>query len=203
MTVKFFPLFFKDDVGLSPIKLQIIYVIVPLAMVFFAHIFTKLAKVLGRVQTIILTRILGLGALFSMVFCEDYLLSNAPLLILIYIFRTGVMNATYPLDESLLMDFVPKDERARWKSLSSVAVCGWCGSAWIGGILADKYDYSFTFLITAILQGIGSVGYLWLLPLVPIDEKQGAKGKTTEEKDSLYEPLLGSDNNDSVLQIVV
>jgi hypothetical protein len=37
------------------------------------------------------------------------------------------------------MDFVPKQERARWKSLESVGAFGWCGSAALGGILADKY----------------------------------------------------------------
>ena len=36
------------------------------------------------------------------------------------------------------MDFVPKNERARWKSLESVSQFGWCGSAVLGGYLADK-----------------------------------------------------------------
>ena len=29
---------------------------------------------------------------------------------------------------------------------------GWCGSAALGGYLADKFDYNFTFLITAMIQ---------------------------------------------------
>lgn len=51
------------------------------------------------------------------------------------------MNCTYPLTESILMDTVPRDKRARWKSLESVTAFGWCGSAVIGGALADRYDY--------------------------------------------------------------
>jgi hypothetical protein len=39
------------------------------------------------------------------------------------------MNCTYPLEESILMDFVPSDTRARWKSLDSISVFGWCGAA--------------------------------------------------------------------------
>ena len=78
------------------------------------------------------------------------------------------------------MDFVPKDTRSRWKSLDSIASFGWCGSAALGGYLADKYDYSFTFMITAVLQGLGGVLLLLLLPLVPVDEnfKEKERGYT-------------------------
>ena len=50
----------------------------------------------------------------------------------IYLLRTGLMNCTYPLEESILMDFVPKETRARWKSLDSISQFGWCGSAALG-----------------------------------------------------------------------
>ena len=48
------------------------------------------------------------------------------LLVVVYLVRTGLMNCTYPLEESILMDFVPSHTRARWKSLDSVGVFGWC-----------------------------------------------------------------------------
>jgi len=88
----------------------------------------------------------------------------------IYLFRTGIMNCTYPLEESIAMDFVPKDQRARWKSLDSVCAFGWCGSAALGGVLADKYGYAYTFLITAIVQGAGLLLWATLIPLVPRNE---------------------------------
>ena len=91
-------------------------------------------------------------------------------LVPIYVLRTALMNATYPIQESVLMDFVPRDQRARWKSLDSVASFGWCGSAAFGGWLADKFDYTYTFLITAILQSIGVAVWCLLLPLVPRKE---------------------------------
>ena len=68
------------------------------------------------------------------------------------------------------MEFVTKDERARWKSLDSVASFGWCGSAAFGGWLADKYDYTYTFLITALMQTVGIFVWCLLLPLVPRTE---------------------------------
>lgn len=86
------------------------------------------------------------------------------------------MNASYPLTQSILMDFVPKDERARWKSLDSVTMFGWCGSAALGGMVADRYDYTYTFLITAIIQSIGTAVWALLLPLVPRKEGSSVEG---------------------------
>ena len=62
----------------------------------------------------------------------------------LYILRTALMNCTYPVEESILMDYVPKNTRARWKSLESVSQFGWCGSALAGGLLADRYGYART-----------------------------------------------------------
>jgi len=50
MTVKYFPLFFKNDCGMTPAQVQAIYVAVPLAMVAASTGATKLGKVLGRVE---------------------------------------------------------------------------------------------------------------------------------------------------------
>ena len=81
------------------------------------------------------------------------------------------MNCTYPLSTSLLMDVVPAKSRARWQSLNSVVRFGWCGSAAVGGILADKYGYAKTFLFTAGLQTVGLCVLLTVYPLVPRMEK--------------------------------
>lgn len=189
MTVKFFPLFFKNDANLTPTEVQVIYLIVPIVMVACSGIGQKMSKSLGRVQTIITVKSLGLSLLYILVFQVDYLVKTPLLLVPIYVLRTGLINSTYPLQESILMDFVPKNERARWKSLESVSQFGWCGSAVLGGYLADKYDYTFTFLITAILQSVGVVGYTLLLPLVPRSEKALADARASSTSD-LTRPLL-------------
>ena len=189
MTVKFFPLFFKNDCKLTPTEVQVIYLIVPIVMVACSGLGSKLAKSAGRVQTIITVKTLGVSLLFSMVFFEDYLQQTPLLLVPIYILRTGLINSTYPLQESILMDFVPKNERARWKSLESVSQFGWCGSAVLGGLLSDKFDYSFTFLITAILQSVGVLGYSLLLPLVPRSEKDLAEQVRLDNTRGIYRAL--------------
>jgi len=172
MTVKFFPLFFKEEVGMTPSQVQFIYVLVPITMVLFSGVGEKISSTgFGRVQTMIILNSLGVSCLFAMVFAKKYLDSHPIILVAIYVLRTALMNSTYPLDESILMDYVPKNERARWKSLDSVASFGWCGSAALGGWLTDKYDYTFTFLITAIIQSVGVLFYFALVPLVPRKEQ--------------------------------
>jgi hypothetical protein len=111
------------------------------------------------------------------------------------------MNSTYAIQESVLMDFVPKSTRARWKSLESVASFGWCGSAVLGGVLADASSYSSTFFFTAGFQFAGTIVLGLLVVVVPRVEKKGPGRQGREEADmtekrrlvelDLEEPLLG------------
>jgi MFS family permease len=124
------------------------------------------------------------------------------LMVAIYIARTTLMNCTYPLEEAILMDYVPKATRARWKSLDSIMVFGWCGSAAIGGIIADKYDYSATFLVTAALQALGTLVFAYLYFVIPRHQDiegtsqhdepshQRTTPRETASSDVLVEPLV-------------
>lgn len=60
---------------------------------------------------------------------------------------------------------------------------GWCGSAIFGGWLADKYDYSFTFLITAFIQAIAVLIWFALISLVPKEEERINKSENDDEND--------------------
>lgn len=201
MTIKFFPLFFKDEVGMSPSQVQVIFFAVPVVMVICSTLSSKIAAAgLGRVQTQLLSRLMGVFFLYAMVFFKTYLDDHPFLLVPVYIMRTSLMNACYPLQESILMDFVPKEVRARWKSLDAVSAFGWCGSAAFGGWLADKYDYTYTFFLTAILQTMGLAVWALLLPLVPRHENESTHRQSNVENSTspsseptaaaLEEPLL-------------
>ena len=140
-------------------------------MVVFSGISTKIAAAgVGRVQTTLFLCTTGVSCLFAMVFFRDYLDAHPFVLVPIYIIRTALINAPYPLQESILMDYCPKDQRARWLSLESVSQFGWCGSAAVGGWISDRYDYQHTFFITALIQTIGILILTLLLPLVPRKE---------------------------------
>lgn len=106
------------------------------------------------------------------------------------------MNCTYPLEESILMDFVPKSRRARWKSLDSIGIFGWCGSAALGGYLADVNGYAFTFLITAGVQYFATILQGLLIFLVPRSEARVSLRSRIPSQittASTIEPLSASD----------
>jgi len=164
MTIKFFPLFFKTDCKMSPAEVQTIYFVVPIAMALCSKLGTRLAMAIGRVQAILVIRALGLSCFVAMVVLYHF--GHIWLVVVAYVMRTALMNCAYPLRESILMDYVAKDTRARWKSLESVTIFGWCGSAAFGGYLADVHSYTFTFIITIIIQCGGALIYFSLISLV-------------------------------------
>jgi len=188
-TVKFFPLFFKNQVGLSPIETQLVYVVVPLAMVAAMSCAQSAHPRLGRVQTMVAAKLTAVGLLVAMIFVTKSKYKRSGwVMVPIYVVRTALANCTYPIEESILMDYVPRDRRARWKSLESIASFGWCGSALLGGIIADAFSYSTTFGLTAALQTASAVLNMGLIVVVPKKEadlklQAGSAGGAADDDD--------------------
>ena len=93
----------------------------------------------------------GIGLLYWM-WLHPAIWRMPGLIVPVYIVRTAIMNCNYPLQKSILMDYVSKATRARWNSLESVTAFGWSGSAALGGVLLHRYGYGATFSITATMQ---------------------------------------------------
>jgi len=81
------------------------------------------------------------------------------------------MNSCPGIRKSVLMDFVPKSSRGKWNAVDGVTQFGWSGSAFIGGLLIDKYGYGYTFLITAVLQFTGISILIPLIYILPPERK--------------------------------
>lgn len=172
-TIKFFPLFFKSTCHMGPIAVQLMAAAAPLIMALFSTIVERLANRFGRVPVMTFTEALGVACLALLATIAERGVST-PVIIGVYLLRTGLMNCTYPLEDSVLMDFVPPATRARWQSLDSVSSATWAGSAALGGLLADRYGYTSTFLITAALQGLAVLTRATLLFIVPRHERPPA-----------------------------
>jgi MFS family permease len=201
-SVKYFPLYFKE-LGLGSAAVQGIFLAVPLSISVFSFVAQKVSKVVGRVETTVASYILGTSLLFYMTWlsrnvgnasdgtrqlpelCADgssFWIDNPRQVILIisvYLVRTGIINASYPLLESILMDSVASNQRARWKALESIAAFGWTGSALAGGILSDEHSYQYTFAITATLQLIGGLLLLPIRSLVESEQQGNEPGMST------------------------
>ena len=110
--------------------------------------------------------------------------------------RSGCINASFPMQESLLMDNVPSSDRAFWKSLDAISMFGWCGSALIGGWLVDRTEdqiaYDDIFLYTALIQFIG--GCVMYIPLLFILDnfESSSCGSSDSGSDDSKDKLSGS-----------
>lgn len=189
MTIKFVPLFFATEIDLSPTFVQVLNMSVSGVLMVATFVAQRASKNVGRVQVVIFCRTCGIVLLLSLSQIVSHGIRSWKIVVPVYLLRAGFMNCAYPLDESILMDNVKQSDRSKWKALDSVAVVGWCGSAFIGGILADAFSYDFAFLITAIMQGLSCIIYSFLTPLV-LDEKPQDKPK--EEK-------TGMDDDDELV----
>jgi len=170
MTIKFFPLFFKNEAKLSPVTTLLIYVctfpLMSLCSKLAQHVSDPSTGCMARPAVCLLTSYSGISLLVIMSLMKS-IWQTWYLICPIYVVRTAIMNCNYPIRKSMLMNFVPKKTRGRWNSIDSITRFGWSGSALLGGYLADSYGYGFSFLVTAAIQFMG-VSMWWLLvPLVP------------------------------------
>ncbi|EER17257.1 conserved hypothetical protein [Perkinsus marinus ATCC 50983] len=166
MTVKFFPLFFKNDYNFSPTQVQLLWAFYGLTFGLFTWFCDKVANHVGRVQAGILFSTLGVICLFCLAWVRWL-----PAVVFTFLLRGAVQNAIYPVDRSIIMDFVPSHQRGRWNALESLSSMTWSGSAVIGGYLMDNHDYRYTFVVTAYIYLVALLMRLPLLKLVPKEEK--------------------------------
>jgi MFS family permease len=190
MTIKFFPLFFKNECGLTVSGVQGVYIATYLVMAAFAEVARRAATRVGRTQTILACALCGVSLLVVMAVLgrfdvgwaevrtadgtvrrvETHPLWRAWYVIVpVYVARTAIMNCCRGLRKSIVMDYVSKKDRGKWNALDGVTKLGWSGSAFLGGWLVDNYGYEYAFVATAVLQAIASSVWLLLIPLVPIE----------------------------------
>ena len=161
MSIRYIAIFLYDNLHLSPVAVQVVYLVNPILQVFLRQKAQILAKTYGRCGVTVALKWIGITLMIAMVVLYKL---GAPQIVvcLALILRTCFMNSPSSLTKSVLMDHVPKEERAKWASLESVSMVSWSGSAAIGGILVDSEGILFNFCFTALLQFIAT-GPLLLL----------------------------------------
>ncbi|KAL0019911.1 hypothetical protein WJX77_007083 [Trebouxia sp. C0004] len=192
MTIKFFPIFFLKQVGLAPIATNFVMAATPLAVAAVAAGSPQLANVIGRVQTILLFKLCAV-ALLALIGWFPGVWTKLSIIIPAYVVRTAIMDSAFPLQKSILMDYVSKGSRARWNSLDGVLIFGWSGTALLGGMLIDKIGFGGAFCLTALTQ---CIGVCFLLPLLFIVPKHQAGHLLNRSGLTAYSvtPELGSHN---------
>jgi len=182
MTVKFFPIFFLHVLRLDPIHVQFIYLCNPLLTATAAACMTRCSKKHGRIEVTVVVTVTGISMLMLLAYLthltEESQKANpgeventgwTVLMIGIFLCRSSIMNSTKPLTKSILMDFVPKNQRGKWNALQSVNVFSWAGSAVIGGYLIDRFGFAGIFGATGLMQLCATIPLLLVRRHIPME----------------------------------
>lgn len=160
MTVAFFPLYFSSEVGLSPAATASVFAAAPLLVAVAGLLGMPLARVLGRAGASVALAGAGTASIFLLA-----VRLPAGAAVAVYLVRTAVMNATFALDQSVMMDVVAKKDRAKWASLDNLTSFTWTGSAVLGGYLVQALSFRQTFLITGCIYIVGTGLRSLIIPL--------------------------------------
>ena len=163
MTVRFFPIFFKEDYNMLPTTVNIIYFFVALFTGILAIYVTKYVNKFGKIQSIIFVQVIAIISLFIIA-----LIPPLSILIPIYLIRGSFMNSSQPVKNAMIMDLVPKRNRGLFQSLQVLSErFFWSFSAGVGGILLTFTSYPVLFASTATIYIIGTLPFLLIINKLP------------------------------------
>jgi MFS family permease len=159
MTVRFFPVFFKEQYTMLPILVNAVMGTTTVATAILSVITQRIALRIGRIETMFLSQGTAVIALVGIIFYP-------PLIILIplFIYRGASMNATNPLNRSIAMDLIPKKHRGKWNALDQLSFSlFWNLSAGIGGfIIGPENNFRACFIGTAFVYTVATLMLLFL-----------------------------------------
>ncbi|ORC88150.1 uncharacterized protein TM35_000182070, partial [Trypanosoma theileri] len=134
MTMRYIPLFFVNDYGVSPVVLTTSYIITSIISALLSSLVRYVGEYyMGRLPAVICVRLIGTTLLLLMGLTHLHL----GILLPIFIIRNSTMNCTRGVTRSVIMDCVRKESRAKWSAFESFSSFTWAGSAVIGGYVAD------------------------------------------------------------------
>lgn len=177
-TVAFFPVLFADPkigYGLQPLFTYLIFGITNIVTGFAGIFAQRMIRILGRIGSMFFTQGLAiiclLGLVVNLILYQSSLITiefSIALLVVFYISRNALMNASGPVSRSIVMDIVPAKSRAKWNSLETLAWgMFWSVSASIGGFIVDNFGFLYVFFFTATLYTIATLILLSIKNRVP------------------------------------
>mmetsp|Transcript_9203 Transcript_9203/g.14146 ORF Transcript_9203/g.14146 Transcript_9203/m.14146 type:complete len:538 (+) Transcript_9203:169-1782(+) len=178
MSIRYFPIFFVTNLNLSPVYVQVLYILSSLGGIFFKYVAQRASKPWGRCRVTVFFKWISISLMVTMIVSYHF---GWPTYFTctLFVLRTSLMNSTTPLTKSLLMDVVPKENRAKWSAIESVSMFSWSGSAALGGILVGLKGILFNFSITAGIQFIAT------LPLLAIVWRDADKDECSSTNASM------------------
>jgi len=181
MTVRYFSLYFTQVLRFSPAQLCMLNAVCRLFIAAFAQLGKPLSVLLGRCN---LALVLHVGSAIATLGIYGGGLFNPSVLFACacYLLRFACLHARDPVLYSITMDCVPQSQRSRWAALNSLRTLSFSASAVLGGFLADRHGYQFSFTVTIISLLACTI---FMLPaLIWFPRKEGIS-ETQVSRDSL------------------
>jgi MFS family permease len=168
MTVRFFPIFFKEIYNLPPTAVNLIFFFSFIISGFMGLIIHRIAKLVGKIEAIVLVQGFAILMLLGIATIPELWL-----VIPLFLLRGSFMNSSQPLKDSLLMDMVPKKYRGKFNSLTVFSQqFVWNLSAGVGGILLDSTGFPILYVTTATIYILGTFPFLFVRHLVKKPNKK-------------------------------
>ena len=170
MTVKFFPVFFRNVYGFQPVAVQLVIgsgLLLTAAATWLAQ---RVSRRRGRGELIVIVQALAIVCLVGMAAYPV-----AAIAVPLFLARGALMNAATPLSRTIVMDYVPRRRRAVWSSLQTIAWgLFWNVSAMVGGFLVGQDNFRRVFLVTAVVYVVGAGIIVPFVPAVHRETQQSA-----------------------------
>nr|CCA17688.1 Major Facilitator Superfamily (MFS) putative [Albugo laibachii Nc14] len=160
ITASFLPLFLVKDYDPSFVQMQSLFVVQPVCVALFSLVLQWQSKRWGRMPVIVVSRFLGSLCMYQMATAQAFRTQVA-----LYLINVVLIRSTEPLQRSLLMDFLPRQQRAKWSSLEDLSALVCTGSALIGVYLMETQGFHYCVWITLPIYVVGVLLETLLIPL--------------------------------------
>lgn len=143
--------------GAGPGMVGALYAVINIGGMFGNLGAASVARRLGTVKTIVVTRIVGAVLIFPMVLAPFFWLAGA-----VYLLRMLVMRMGMPLRQSYVMGVVPQEERAVVSGLSRLPTQATSSATPpLAGFIFDNVSMSLPFELGSVIQVI-TAGVYWV-----------------------------------------
>lgn len=139
-----------------------------ISIAIFSSFCTFLSLFVGRAQASLIMTCLNMCLLICLAKIEEL-----KFVLFIFLLRGGLGNSNYPVNKSILMDYVSPENRGKWLALETLSSSVWSASALFGGFISDRNgnDYRKIFSYSASLYGLAIFIYFPLVFLMKLPKK--------------------------------
>lgn len=163
MSLKYIPLFFRQDFSMSPSWLMIVRVLENLGLAAMNFATPFISAKTGRAWAAILFIVAGAILMLGVASLHQTWLAAT-----LFILRTTFARANVPCVQSIIFESVLPKHRGRWTAITSFKSATNGAGAWVGGYLADRTgDYRAGFVLTASMQMLCAISYVPIAFMVP------------------------------------